>query len=132
MCLRQKITWVMSLATSTRRRGMIKSQEPGVTGTRVKGDVPLAEMFGYIGDLRTMTSGRPVFDGVFALQSLSRIMLLSKLLRKLRNVRRINSSYANSIAEFVYSLELGHQSGLFYASLVKLQWYSRIPICFDK
>ena len=38
-----------------RRRGMIKSQEAGITGVRVKADCPLAEMFGYIGDLRTMT-----------------------------------------------------------------------------
>ncbi len=49
-----------------RRRGMIKSQEPGITGTRVKGDVPLAEMFGYIGDLRTMTSGRGQFSMEFS------------------------------------------------------------------
>ncbi len=49
-----------------RRRGMIKSQEPGVTGTRVKSDVPLAEMFGYIGDLRTMTSGRGQFSMEFS------------------------------------------------------------------
>ena len=49
-----------------RRRGMIKTQEPGVTGTRVKCDVPLAEMFGYIGDLRTMTSGRGQFSMEFS------------------------------------------------------------------
>lgn len=49
-----------------RRRGMIKSQEPGVTGTRINGDVPLAEMFGYIGDLRTMTSGRGQFSMEFS------------------------------------------------------------------
>merc|ERR1711916_173459 len=29
-----------------RRRGMIKDQEPGATGVRIKADVPLAEMFG--------------------------------------------------------------------------------------
>ena len=49
-----------------RRRGMIKSQEPGVTSVRIKGDVPLAEMFGYIGDLRTMTSGRGQFSMEFS------------------------------------------------------------------
>lgn len=49
-----------------RRRGMIKSQEPGVTAVRVKADVPLSEMFGYIGDLRTMTSGRGQFSMEFA------------------------------------------------------------------
>jgi elongation factor G len=49
-----------------RRRGMIKSQEPGVTSVRVKADVPLSEMFGYIGDLRTMTSGRGQFSMEFS------------------------------------------------------------------
>ncbi|PZV22129.1 MAG: elongation factor G [Leptolyngbya sp.] len=49
-----------------RRRGMIKSQDPGATGVRVKADVPLSEMFGYIGDLRTMTSGRGQFSMEFS------------------------------------------------------------------
>ena len=49
-----------------RRRGMIKSQDTGMTGTRVKAEAPLAEMFGYIGDLRTMTSGRGQFSMEFA------------------------------------------------------------------
>ena len=31
-----------------RRRGMIKDQEPGSSGVRIKADVPLSEMFGYI------------------------------------------------------------------------------------
>ena len=49
-----------------RRRGMIKDQEPGVTGVRIKADVPLSEMFGYIGSLRTMTSGRGQFSMEFS------------------------------------------------------------------
>jgi len=49
-----------------RRRGMIKDQEAGTTGVRVKADVPLAEMFGYIGSLRTMTSGRGQFSMEFS------------------------------------------------------------------
>jgi elongation factor G len=49
-----------------RRRGMIKSQDPGISGVRVKSDVPLSEMFGYIGDLRTMTSGRGQFSMEFS------------------------------------------------------------------
>ncbi len=49
-----------------RRRGMIKSQDAGVTGVRVKADAPLAEMFGYIGHLRTMTSGRGQFSMEFS------------------------------------------------------------------
>ena len=49
-----------------RRRGMIKSQEPGSTGVRIKADCPLSDMFGYIGDLRTMTSGRGQFSMEFS------------------------------------------------------------------
>ncbi len=49
-----------------RRRGMIKSQESGPTGVRIKVDAPLSEMFGYIGDLRTMTSGRGQFSMEFS------------------------------------------------------------------
>ncbi len=49
-----------------RRRGMIKAQESGPTGVRVKADAPLSEMFGYIGDLRTMTSGRGQFSMEFS------------------------------------------------------------------
>ncbi|MGD2118313.1 MAG: elongation factor G [Chromatiales bacterium] len=49
-----------------RRRGMIKAQEAGVTGVRIKADAPLSEMFGYIGDLRTMTSGRGQFSMEFS------------------------------------------------------------------
>jgi len=48
-----------------RRRGMIKSQEPGGMLIRIKADVPLGEMFGYIGDLRSATSGRGQFTMEF-------------------------------------------------------------------
>lgn len=49
-----------------RRRGMIKDQEAGVSGIRIKADVPLSEMFGYIGHLRTITSGRGQFSMEFS------------------------------------------------------------------
>ncbi|TMP34811.1 elongation factor G [Pseudoalteromonas rubra] len=49
-----------------RRRGMIKDQEAGATGVRIKGEVPLSEMFGYIGHLRTITSGRGQFSMEFS------------------------------------------------------------------
>ncbi|MDX1536170.1 MAG: elongation factor G [Arsukibacterium sp.] len=49
-----------------RRRGMISGQEAGVTGVRIKADVPLSEMFGYISSLRTMTSGRGQFSMEFS------------------------------------------------------------------
>ena len=48
-----------------RRRGMIKSQEAGATNVHIKAECPLSEMFGYIGDLRTMTSGRGQFSMEF-------------------------------------------------------------------
>ncbi|GGN22063.1 MULTISPECIES: elongation factor G [Marinomonas] len=49
-----------------RRRGMIKDQEKGLTGVRIKAEVPLSEMFGYISTLRTMTSGRGQFSMEFS------------------------------------------------------------------
>jgi elongation factor G len=49
----------------SRRRGMIAGQEAGASGVRIKADVPLSEMFGYIGTLRTMTSGRGQFSMEF-------------------------------------------------------------------
>jgi len=49
-----------------RRRGMIKSQNSTPMGVRIKADAPLSEMFGYIGDLRTMTSGRGQFSMEFS------------------------------------------------------------------
>ncbi|NEQ99850.1 MAG: elongation factor G, partial [Cyanothece sp. SIO2G6] len=49
-----------------RRRGMVQGQDSAPTGARIKAEVPLSEMFGYIGDLRTMTSGRGQFSMEFA------------------------------------------------------------------
>ncbi|PHR85148.1 MAG: elongation factor G [Colwellia sp.] len=49
-----------------RRRGMIGGQIAGVSGVRIQADVPLSEMFGYIGTLRTMTSGRGQFSMEFS------------------------------------------------------------------
>jgi elongation factor G len=49
-----------------RRRGMIESQESSGVGVRIKADMPLSEMFGYIGDLRNMTSGRGQFSMSFS------------------------------------------------------------------
>ncbi|MDH3625394.1 MAG: elongation factor G [Myxococcales bacterium] len=49
-----------------RRRGIVSSQEKGHTSVRIKADVPLSEMFGYIGDLRSATSGRGQFSMEFS------------------------------------------------------------------
>ena len=41
-----------------RRRGLPKGQETKLSGTVIKAEVPLSEMFGYVTQLRTITSGR--------------------------------------------------------------------------
>ncbi len=41
-----------------RRRGMMKGMDTKGTSTVVKANVPLSELFGYVTDLRTMSSGR--------------------------------------------------------------------------
>ncbi len=50
----------------SRRRGMIKSQEKTPTGSKIKAECPLSDMFGYIGDLRSMTSGRGQYSMEFS------------------------------------------------------------------
>ncbi|MBA2455293.1 MAG: elongation factor G [Nocardioidaceae bacterium] len=48
------------------RRGHIQAMEEGTSGARVvKALVPLSEMFGYVGDLRSKTSGRAVYSMQF-------------------------------------------------------------------
>jgi len=70
-----------------RRRAMIKSQEAGVTGVRIKADAPLGEMFGYIGHLRTLTSGRGQFSMEFSHyspcpQNVAEVVIKEALARK--------------------------------------------------
>jgi elongation factor G len=47
------------------RRGQIQSMEDASGVKVVRAQVPLSEMFGYIGDLRSKTSGRAVYSMVF-------------------------------------------------------------------
>jgi len=47
------------------RRGQIQSMEDASGVKVVRALVPLSEMFGYIGDLRSKTSGRAVFSMTF-------------------------------------------------------------------
>ncbi len=49
-----------------RRRGTILGMENRGTMAVVRGHVPLAEMFGYVNDLRSMTSGRASYSMEFA------------------------------------------------------------------
>ncbi|RME98694.1 MAG: elongation factor G, partial [Bacteroidetes bacterium] len=50
-----------------RRRGLPKGQEPRAGGAvKITAEVPLSEMFGYVTDLRTITSGRANSTMVFS------------------------------------------------------------------
>jgi elongation factor G len=44
-----------------RRRGLVTGQDPRGTANVVAARVPLAQMFGYIGQLRALSSGRASF-----------------------------------------------------------------------
>ncbi len=48
-----------------RRRGQVRSQEQRNSGSAIQAHVPLKEMFGYIGSLRALTSGRAQFSMQF-------------------------------------------------------------------
>jgi elongation factor G len=47
------------------RRGMIQSMEDATGVKVVRAQVPLSEMFGYVGDLRSKTQGRAVYSMQF-------------------------------------------------------------------
>ncbi|SMN15805.1 Translation elongation factor G [uncultured Candidatus Thioglobus sp.] len=49
-----------------RRRGLVGAMEDLPNGKQLKADVPLAEMFGYANDLRSMTQGRASYSMEFA------------------------------------------------------------------
>ena len=48
------------------RRGQVKAMEERSGARVVKADVPLSEMFGYVGDLRSKTQGRANYTMVFS------------------------------------------------------------------
>ena len=47
------------------RRGIITGTTEDAASTTVNADVPLSEMFGYVGDLRSMTQGKAEFTMEF-------------------------------------------------------------------
>jgi elongation factor G len=49
-----------------RRRGLMKGMDGKIGGQVIKADVPLSELFGYITDLRTMSSGRATASLTFS------------------------------------------------------------------
>ena len=54
------------IAGLNRRKGLIQSNETREDYSTVVADVPLAEMFGYATDLRSMSQGRAVFTMQFS------------------------------------------------------------------
>jgi len=48
-----------------RRRGIIQGMDDLATGKSIKAEVPLAEMFGYSTDLRSMSQGRATYTMEF-------------------------------------------------------------------
>ena len=48
-----------------RRRGIVQGMEDGISGKNIKAEVPLAEMFGYATDLRSMSQGRATYSMEF-------------------------------------------------------------------
>ncbi len=50
----------------SRRRGQVEGQEPRGNALAVNATVPLSEMFGYVGDLRSSTQGRAAYTMQFS------------------------------------------------------------------
>ncbi len=67
-----------------RRRAVIQGQQSGLSGVRVKAEAPLSEMFGYIGDLRTMTSGRGQFSMEFSHYAAAPRSVAEKIIAEVR------------------------------------------------
>jgi len=69
-----------------RRRGIMKGQETKGTGLVIKADVPLSEMFGYITDLRTLTSGRASSTMEFSHYEAAPTNIAEKVIEKAKGI----------------------------------------------
>ena len=49
-----------------RRRGVLQGMDGSPAGTVIRAEVPLAEMFGYATDLRSMSQGRATYSMEFS------------------------------------------------------------------
>jgi len=65
-----------------RRRGLIRSQEQRMSGSVIEAHVPLKEMFGYIGNLRALTSGRAQFSMQFDHYAVAPASVVAGVLKK--------------------------------------------------
>ena len=65
MCIRDREFMGDVIGDLNSRRGQIQSMEDATGVKVVNALVPLSEMFGYIGDLRSRTQGRAVYSMTF-------------------------------------------------------------------
>ena len=65
-----------------RRRGIIQGMEEAPSGKIIRAEVPLAEMFGYATDLRSMTQGRATYSMEFEKYTEARRTSPKRSLRK--------------------------------------------------
>ena len=70
------------LAGIHRRRGMIISQESLFSGSQIKAEAPLAEMFGYINHLRTVSSGKAIYAMRFKRYEVLPMILAEEILNR--------------------------------------------------
>ncbi|MDR2508622.1 MAG: elongation factor G [Candidatus Ancillula sp.] len=66
------------------RRGIMKQQTDAVGVKVIDADVPLSEMFGYIGDLRSFTQGRAVFTMQFSHYAEAPRNIADEVIKKVR------------------------------------------------
>ncbi|MBK8506906.1 MAG: elongation factor G [Saprospiraceae bacterium] len=72
-----------------RRRGLIKGQEVKNNAVIIKADVPLAEMFGYVTQLRTITSGRAASSMEFSHFSAAPSGIAADVIEKAKGVVKV-------------------------------------------
>jgi elongation factor G len=72
-----------------RRRGLIKGQEVKNNAVIIKADVPLAEMFGYVTQLRTITSGRAASSMEFSHYAPAPAGIASEVIEKARGAVKV-------------------------------------------
>ena len=66
------------------RRGQIQSMEDASGAKVVRALVPLSEMFGYVGDLRSKTQGRAVYSMQFDSYAEVPRMVAEEIIKKTR------------------------------------------------
>jgi elongation factor G len=72
-----------------RRRGLIKGQEVKNNAVIIKADVPLAEMFGYVTQLRTITYGRAASSMEFSHYAPAPAGIASEVIEKARGAVKV-------------------------------------------